>query len=778
MSYNGVRNKSGISERRAHFGSSAASDIPKSINIEDFGAGCFFGAHSGVPENGYALSLNMQPCGTSLETRKEHSAKKITEALRRVALNDIIFGIDESELYTIGSASVKKGGAGFLIECDFSGAGSAEYRAPGVYVMKAIEAGKYLFRLYLGGGVCPKIKIYESTERVYYEGLPDVLAMSGVRYVQIPFTALGKLVRIDLTYEKSGAETQTHEIARPVLIDISSATALGVSEGLARSTHFDGEYAVLESTVSVPDGENEAECFAGGRYIFKRGVGLYSVEAKSGRCYLEYPLMPSCACTIYRLGEGFRAVCENGDIVTTSDSSPGAGTLKSEIYTPVHYCLYNPNGEMTHKKIEEFNALNEYFYVKLSLGGAEKGYLPENLFVDGGFCEAYDPETMELLPKGDVTLEAYSHGGGALTEDSYCYGILVKLRFRSDSEEGKFVRKCRNMLFSPEGSEVFPENESGEQNAVLYKGKELLVLPLRADMYAAEKDMGLAENAEKITAVLKYSENFLVFSPNYIRKMVVTNGEESGFDVIMQNFRYENGCDMPGSAVCADDKIIYANSRTGVFCIDRFGFTERDMARHVSGNIELGENGFFACDEAELAAAQAAVCGGKYFLRVGDYFYVWDFAHASPGGTEKASEERKLRWFMYSGIPVRKILGADGGALYFLTDGGDFANLERGTDISSGAESYFRSASYSLARFGEASVWRLLLSLSSNEPCTVRLYFDGEEGNSKYTLTPEAGESTLCIVRPEARGCRSFAFSLHSFGAVRLDGIKIEYLPK
>jgi hypothetical protein len=383
---------------------------------------------------------------------------------------------------------------------------------------------------------------------------------------------------------------------------------------------------------------------------------------------------------------------------------------------------------------------------------------------------------MELLPDGDVTLEAYDYGGGKLTEDSYCYGILVKLRFRSDSGEGKIVKKCRKMLFSPDGSELFLW-ENGAQNILLYSGADILALPLRDNMYAAEKDIALMENTEKITALLKYSENFLVFSQNYIRKMIVSKGE-NGFDITFQNFRYENGCDIPWSAVCADDKIIYANSRTGVFCIDRFGFSERDMTKHVSGNIEAGENGFFSCSKEALYGAEATVCDGKYFLRVGDYFYIWDFAYASPTGTEKASEERKLRWFMYSGLPARDILGAYGGEVYFVTLDGELASLARGTSLSSETESYFRSGSYCLSRFGGASVWKLSLSLAAKEPCTVRLYFDGEEGNSKYTLTPEAEESTLCIIRPEARECRKFAFSLHSFGAVRLDGVKIEYLPK
>jgi hypothetical protein len=297
-------------------------------------------------------------------------------------------------------------------------------------------------------------------------------------------------------------------------------------------------------------------------------------------------------------------------------------------------------------------------------------------------------------------------------------------------------------------------------------------------MYARESKTLFIENTEKITSVLKYSENFLVFSPHYIRKMIIEESENGNFSISLKNFKYDIGCDIPRSAVCADDKIIYANSRAGVFYIDRFGFTERDMSRHVSSNIETGENGLLICPSDDLISAEGAVCDGKYFLRVGEYFYVWDFARGVPTGTEKASDERKLTWFLYSGVPCKKLLGADEEKIYFLEEGGNFASLSRGTSLDSCEESYFRSRSYSLAPFGAASVYKLSLSLAAKQACTVRLYFDGEEGNSKYTLTPEAEGSTLCIVRPESRACRRFAFSLHSFGALRLDGVKIEYLPK
>lgn len=776
MSYSRVRNKNGISEKRAHFGAHAFSDVTQSIEADDLGGGSFFCAFSDVPENGNALSLNLHPHGRALETRADFLTAKIKKALRRVEIRDLLYG--EGDMLTpVGNASVEKNGEGYRVICNFFAKEGEPYEAPGAYITKKLAPGEYLFRIYLGGSVCPKIKIYESTDKINFEGKPDIAAIGGVRYAQAKFTA-EKTVRIDLTYENTGANTATYEIVRAALINTGAAKALGAEEREVESRLFEGETEILESIAYVPEGENEAEAFGGGRYCFKRGTGLYTFEPASGRCFIEYPLMPeSGACAIYRRGDGFIAVCESGMSVTTSDLAPGAGVKIGEIYTPVCYCIYDPAGDTEYKEIENFNIFSEYFYVKLLMGEAPKGFLPDELRLDVGFCEAYDPETMRLLPEGEVTLDAREYGGGAITDNSSVSGVLVKLRIRKDSAQGEKIKKCRALLFSPDGSETFPSESGGGHCAVLYRGKEMLALTLSEDMYAPEGSNGIKENTENISSVLKYSENFLVFSPHYIRKAVINEGA-GGFDISLQNFGYDTGCDMPASAVCADDKIIFANSHAGVFCIDRFGFTQRDMSRHVSANIEEGDNGLFTCSEADLSGAEAAICDGKYFLRVGEYFYIWDFAHAVPTGTEKASEERKLRWFMYSGVPCRKMLGADGENIYFLTSEGDLGTLARGTLISSDAESYFRSRSYRFSQFSVASVMSLSLSLAAKSECTVRLYFDGEEGNAKYTFSPRPEKSAVFTVRPEERKCRSFAFSLHSFGGVRLEGIKIEYLPK
>ncbi|MBQ9746815.1 MAG: hypothetical protein IJW21_08345 [Clostridia bacterium] len=786
MSYRNVRNEKGISEKRSVFGSAKGfSDVLCTAQSTDFGGGCFFGEFADVPENGCRLSLNMAPCGTALETRGDHTLMDVSRAKRYVPLHDLLYGLRAARISTVGNSSVSDvygadgAHAGFAVTCNFFAAEGGTYTAPGVFISATLASGRYLFRLCLGEGACPHLKIYEGSDTVYFDGKPDVLADSaGARYVQAEFET-AKYIRIELTYEKGSAETQTHTFARAMIVDTGAAVALGMAQETANAVLFGGESTFYTVELAIPEGRNDAEFFADGVYAFKKGSCFYTGKA-GGEYFLESSALPAEGrCALFRRGGGFTVICENGQTLTTDDEVPCLGAVESEVYVPLHYRLYDSGGETENTKQEELNMFSEYFFVQMLPGTGNTCILPEELAVDGDFCEAYGPSDMSLLPEGSVTLSAGEEGGGTLTENSTHYGIIVKLRLRGESGVGAEIAKCRELLFAPAGSEIFPAKDGGH-GVILYGGAEeklFAAAALTGEMYAPREKLLLAQNTEKITSVLRYSENFLVFSPHYIRKMILSESEEGIFSCTMENFKYDMGCDIPGSAVCADDKIIYANSRAGVFYINRFGFTEKDMSRHVSANIETGENGLLVCPEAELEAAEAAVCGGKYFLRVGDFFYVWDFAHAVPSAsTAKAEEERKLRWFMYSGLPCRKILGADGEMLYFLTEEHELAGVSSATSLSSSAESYFRSREYALAPFSAATVWKLSLSLAAKENCTVRLYFDGEEGSTKYTLTPEAEQSTLCIVRPEARKCRRFAFSVHSFGGMRLDGTQVEWL--
>ena len=772
---------------------SVLSDVIRSVESEDFDGGCFFGDFADVPENGSAMMLNLLNSGNALETRKDYILKGITEATRLAEVKNTLYGIGEVDFVCASGVAVSRisNGKGFNVTCSH-GKGT-----PMDISFSASASGRHIFRIYIGESICPNIKIYEG-DSVYFNGTPDILDdESGKRYACAEFEG-ESVVTVTLTYRGSGNAVYT--IEKLQLLGVDALTSLGFAENCLENVFFDGETGICSGVFSVFPGRPDAECFANGKYIFKKGNMLICGEPETDEFFVECADLPvDCRTAIYHNGSGFTVLCEGHGVFITDDKNPCIGCVEKPFRVPHMYTLYNGHDGSDYGEPEEkWNMLSEYFLVTLSGLSGSEFQLPESLIVDGSYYDIVDENTLEPVSGYRIKLETYEGGGGKIQGIIISTNICIKLRLLSADDGGRKTAQAmeiyKDLIFSPLGSEECPSLQGTQNNIILYGGNnENYFAVARLSEYLTSDDILISENNEKVTSILRYSENFLLFSPHSIKRMTVTENMESQsdesdmenvyavspFTVTLQNFKYDVGCDMPGSAVCADDKIIYANSRAGVFYINRFGFSEKDMSRHVSANIEEGENGFFACDSDDLREAQALICGGKYFLRIGEVFYVWDFAHAVPSSsTEKESEERKLKWFVYSAEGCEKLLGADAERLYFLAEDGNLGCLCRGSALDSSAESYFRSREYSLSPFGMAAIWKISLSLAAGQSCTLRLYFDGEESAVRYTVNADSEKSTLCEIIPAEKMCRRFAFSLHSFGGIRLDGVRIEFLKR
>ena len=538
---------------------------------------------------------------------------------------------------------------------------------------------------------------------------------------------------------------------------------------------------ILNMGEDVPSGAVDADCFDDGKYVFKKGAYLFMYDAARGECYKERDDLPEDVhCVIYHIYGYFAVIHEDGNVFLVSDDFSHE-TEKTTIHVPLLYSLY------TEKQTQwnPLNMLTEYFRVHTVLGYGNSCELPSSLFVDGDFYEVRDING-NLLSSNVISFTAHEDGGATIYSQLTTSNLYITLRLKHD-ETGTFttyddIQRFREMFFYPLGAVNFPSNTNDMRNLLLYGGeneKKFTVFCLTELIFVREKNMTTFENVEKISSVLRYSDDYLLYSPHYIRKMTLTEDSSADvrFSVAVENFKYDVGCDMPKSAVCTDDKIIYANSKAGVFYLDRFGFSQRDMSRNVSANIEGGEYGLLACGAEALENAQAVICGGKYYLCVGDVFYVWNFRHAVPSSsTEKLSESMKMRWNLYSGLSCARIVGTDVNEFYFVTDEGELARLASGSSLeAAAAESFYESEDHVLSPFGKAVVFKLSLSISATENCIVRCYFDGEESNAKYVISPQVGAVATYEIRPEKHRCRKFAFSVSSFGAIRIEGARVEW---
>ena len=526
-------------------------------------------------------------------------------------------------------------------------------------------------------------------------------------------------------------------------------------------------------------GEADAFCFDAGKYVFKQGTQLFicDVETEELTC-VRNDLPMDERCVIYHLYGFFAAFCEGGAVYTVSDTAPFESE-ESSLYLPIVYKLTADKQE----KKEDINFLTEYCRIYAMVGMGNKCELPKDLLLDPDFYEVETTAGMELSNDA-ISFDVNEDGGATIWGRSLNSNLYITVRLKHD-ENGVFkqreeIDRAKALFFSNEGSFTFSGTNEGRANIVCYGGsaeKYLGVFSIDKKFYVPPKDVLLYENTERITSVLRYSDDHLVFSPHYIRRMVLSEDEngEKRFSVDMENFKYDVGCDIPQSAVCADDKIIYANSAAGVFYIDRFGFSQRDMSRNVSANIERGTHGLFAFDKAELESAQAVICAGKYYLCVGGIFYIWDFLRGVPSsGTEKISESRKMYWTLASNLFCKKILSSDINKFYFITENDEICVFGEDTDAEN-VESFFKSESVSVSRFGKACVFKLSLAAYCAQDATVRCYFDGKESSAKYTLAPSKEQTTIYEILPEKRSCKSFAFSISSNGKMRREGAEVKW---
>lgn len=526
-------------------------------------------------------------------------------------------------------------------------------------------------------------------------------------------------------------------------------------------------------------GEADAFCFDDGKYVFKQGAQLFICDVETAELVCVRNDLPMDEkCVIYHLYGFFAAFCEGGSVYTVSDAAPFESEASS-LYLPIVYKLTVDKQE----KMENINFLTEYCRIYAMVGMGNKCELPKDFLLDPDFYEVETTAGM-ALDNNAISLEVYEDGGATIWGRSLNSNLYITVRLKHD-ENGIFkqreeIDRAKALFFSNQGSFTFSGTNEGRANIVCYGGsaeKYLGVFSIDKKFYVPKKDILLHENTERITSVLRYSDDHLVFSPHYIRRMILSEDEnaEKRFSVNMENFKYDVGCDIPQSAVCADDKIIYANSAAGVFYVDRFGFSQRDMSRNVSANIERGTYGLFEFGKAELENAQAVICAGKYYLYVGGIFYIWDFLCGVPSsGTEKISESRKMYWTLASGISCKKILGSDINKFYFITENDEICVFGEDTDAEN-VESFFKSESASVSHFGKACVFKLSLAAYCAQDATVRCYFDGKESSAKYTLAPSKEQTTIYEILPEKRSCKSFAFSISSNGKMRIEGAEVKW---
>lgn len=287
----------------------------------------------------------------------------------------------------------------------------------------------------------------------------------------------------------------------------------------------------------------------------------------------------------------------------------------------------------------------------------------------------------------------------------------------------------------------------------------------------------IGDGCENITAVMKMYGNLLIFTENSVFKMSHNITSNSAYYSVKE-ISNETGCDCPESVQLIDNRVVFVNSRKGVFIVDSANDTGEHNIKPISGNINKGDGyGLLECETDSIKKCRSMDFDRKYMLFVGKRAYIWDY-NSSPfydsGNYSKAQE--KLCWYMYedmhegyyfeteSSLVVLDMMDM---AFYVLSD------AEEKTDVSFDIKSREECFDVPLNKKYVTDM-EFLLSADVDAQVRLLLYSDGECYFEKQ-LDVGNGKLTHVKLSLAQKALYRFAFRLCGKGGIKINNVMLKY---
>lgn len=515
-------------------------------------------------------------------------------------------------------------------------------------------------------------------------------------------------------------------------------------------------------------------CYADGIWLFPGGDTLYAM--KDGICSIvgTAGMLDSGGTTVYYVGGSF--VVASGEKIYTVNRS--LVCIQIEMKIPVCFREVSADGtSMTAD--EEINAFGRYIDIIFASESVPTRKVPAFLCVDPAYIRIWQDETGVELRDPD-----YNFDGTTIT----FFGIYSR-RFRVRLCLADSLDDTKISFTSAAAIRALVAGSGKTESAVLAgktiffpygaqrKNRMIAALPVEnTDVfsYIHKSLFTYMDNREPVTAIIAYSDGFLVFSENTVKRMTVSVDETGEMQLSLAGFKSDFGSDMPDSVCGFDDKILFASSRGGICYIDRFGISEKDASRPISANIEAGIEGFFSHTAEEYGAASAICAFGRYFLTVGDMTYIWDYTSGVPSGTKNQAYEEKMVWSMSTVLLPERYLRQIGSYLY-VVEKETGALLRQAKNGEGAVSSLIRTADCDFETNDSKVLMKISVRLRASGKVKLRLYYDGEASACEYTISPLDGEF-CAVLKPYAHRFISCAAGLSSDEEFSLIAIDFIYL--
>lgn len=520
----------------------------------------------------------------------------------------------------------------------------------------------------------------------------------------------------------------------------------------------------------------KAKCSASGVDVFRVGRALYAKNASDVISRVANNYFYTNSNTVMFHDDGAFIMTDNTRMLSVTDA---LATTAASPYIPT-VLKFTSATSMIGTECEKPNALSDNVKFEYSIpDDTSIIYLPRN-FKFASVVSVKYKNGSSYSGTCNLVTQSMTTTLGFTPAISGNFVVTLKLGSSTDASVLSLnsFSTVRNALYSATAiSVLYPGIAGMNKTLLLGAGQTLYALGMKDGLYVTTDAIVSVSVGERVTAMANYTDGALVFTPSCV-KYVHIEGSGLSDSVIEQKIvKRDLGCDMPMSVVVCDDKIFFANSDCGIYYIDKFGLTERDGSCHVSTLIdgELLSNG-----KSALQGAVAVASGTSYYLSVGGTVYVWNYAAAHPSSPD-VDEEKKYGYVFtrLDTVNAGDFIGARGGRVCMIEKTTGYVyRFDENAAAASTAEIGTEIETYplDLGTPHEKVMTRLLISAELASGATVRVYFDGVESKSTYTLTrPELGGVCSFIIKPERHKFRSIKLKITATRPLTLCGAEATF---
>ncbi len=512
-------------------------------------------------------------------------------------------------------------------------------------------------------------------------------------------------------------------------------------------------------------------CFANGIWLFRKGRSLYARVDDTILLVGTENMLEKEYGGIYHLGESFYLV--DGMRILKIEKDLSYSEVEQQV--PICYIDVSRDAFMRTEAAKPV-IFQEYFDIVLSEEALYYQYLPQDIAYDRTFIEVYkSEEPLEILSPSKYRFE-----NTVIKFDVIPSGYRVRLKLVESSDPNKLSLSTYDTMrdFFDSSNTLIPYTDAeGLPFFVTWHGEEVWLIRRTADLFSCISDDVITHFSmgEAVTAVIPYEDGFFVFTENVVKKLYFMKDELGVISAVTSIFKQDFGSDMPKSICGFDDKIIFASSRGGVFYINKFGITEKDMSRKISANIEDGDLGFFSHTPEEFHEASGVCAFGKYLLSLGGTTYIWDYSEKLPTGTASLQNEQGMVWTLSDRTSGAEFLQELWGRLYYWDRETETLRYLTGKREDARGLSYFQTAESDLGTANKKVLLSFGMRYRAAESVTVRLFFDGEALPVIYTF-PAHEKSVMETVRLYARHFEKVSVRVSSEGAMVAELIFFQYI--